>query len=262
MSRLEYKYLVPVEQLSQLRDALSPFVETDAYTPEMAKEYTVHSLYFDTLSLDYYYQKLAGIQHRLKIRARGYNTETKDSIVFLEIKRKDDIYVSKNRACIFYKHIRDIFVSSDKKQYVRNGDGTPHAIDNARKFFYHMYRYSLRPTILIHYGREAFFQKFNKSFRITLDKNIRSTPFPGLEDLYSEGRTEPSLLGFFVLEVKFNRDVEFLPKWLTSILDNFNLKKTSVSKYTISLDTHGIPIQSDKHSILAFSHGYHFKSRN
>ena len=262
MSRLEYKYLVPNDKLSQLRDAFAPFVETDAYTPEASYEYTVHSLYFDTLSLDYYYQKLAGIQHRLKIRARGYNIPADDSTVFLEIKRKDDKYVSKNRARIMFKDIRDIFVSRDLKQYVKNGNGTSHAIDDARKFFYYMYRYSLRPTVLIHYDREAFFRKFNSLFRITFDKNIRSTPFPVLEDLYDEDRAVPSLPGYFVLEVKFNTDVEFLPTWLNVILDNFKLIKTSVSKYTITLDTHGIPMKSDKHSILAFSNGYHFNSRN
>ena len=113
MSRFEYKYLVPIKKLSRLRQALSPFVELDKHARNESGEYTVHSLYFDTYSLDYYYQKLAGIQHRKKIRIRGYNEQERDSLIFLEIKRKNNMEVLKNRAPLFFRHIRDIFINSD-----------------------------------------------------------------------------------------------------------------------------------------------------
>lgn len=259
MSRLEYKYLVPLEELSRLRQAISPFVEADEYAQNETGEYTVHSVYFDTFSLDYYYQKVAGIQHRKKIRVRGYNERERDTPVFLEIKRKNNMAISKKRAPLLFKHIRDLFVIGDVEQYVLNGDGTPEAVEDARRFFYHVYRHALRPTVLIRYEREAFFGKFNSSLRITFDKNLRSSPYPALEDLFGADGAVSSLLGHFILEVKFHDCIPSIPSWLKTILEHFNLKRAALSKYTICLDTHRIPRESSKLSTLAFSKSYHFR---
>lgn len=260
MSRLEYKYLVPLEALSRLRQVLSPFVEVDIYAQNEAKEYTVHSVYLDTFSLDYYYQKQAGVQHRKKIRVRGYNDENRDSPVFLEVKRKNNMVISKHRAPLLFKHIKDLFANGDVEQYVLNGDGAPDAVEDARRFFYHVYRHSLRPTILIRYEREAFFGKFNSSLRITFDKNIRSSPYPALEDLFRENGTVCSLSGHFVLEVKFHDTILSIPSWLESILEEFHLERRALSKYTICLDTHRIPQTSSKPSSLAFPKSYHSRT--
>ena len=64
MTRFEYKYLLPDGELPRLREALSPVTDADGYVPPDRGEYTVRSIYFDTPALDYYYQKLAGIQRR------------------------------------------------------------------------------------------------------------------------------------------------------------------------------------------------------
>ena len=260
MSRLEYKYLVPLEELSRLRQTLAPFVEVDTYARDHSDEYTVHSVYFDTFSLDYYHQKQAGIQHRRKIRVRGYNEQKGEASVFLEIKRKNNMAISKNRAPFLFKHIRNLFVSGDVKQYVPNGNGALDAVEDAKRFFYHVYRYSLRPTILIHYEREAFFGKFNPSLRITLDKRLRSSPYPALEDLFGEDGTRFSLPEHFVLEVKFHDDISSIPPWLETILEAFSLERMAVSKYTNCLDTHRIPQKSSKGSTLAFSKSCHFRT--
>lgn len=263
MNRLEYKYLVPLEALSRLRQALFPFVEMDEYARNEAGEYTVHSVYFDTFSLDYYYQKEAGIQHRRKLRVRGYNEGERDSPVFLEIKRKNNMAISKNRIPVLFKHVRDLFVSGDVERYVGNGDGAPDAIGDARRFFYHVYRRSLRPAVLIRYEREAFFRKFNDSVRITFDKNLRSSPYPALEDLFREDGTSLSLPGRFILEVKLHEGIPSgagIPSWLRAIMEDFKLERMSVSKYTICLDTHRMPRRSSKESSFALLKSCHFGS--
>ena len=86
--RLEYKFLVRKEYLNELRDALLPFLFFDEYAEkEIAKEYTCRSIYYDTSRMDDYYDKLAGIKIRKKLRIRGYNKQNDESVVFLEIKR-------------------------------------------------------------------------------------------------------------------------------------------------------------------------------
>ena len=46
-------------------------------------------------------------------------------------------------------------------------------ISDAEKFLYYYVKGSLNPITLVTYEREAFFSKFDKSLRITFDKNIR-----------------------------------------------------------------------------------------
>ncbi|MBI2501643.1 MAG: VTC domain-containing protein, partial [Candidatus Latescibacteria bacterium] len=101
-ARLEYKYLIPASALDLVRRRLEPFVEPDCHRIPGRDQYTIRSIYFDTRGLDYYYQKESGIQHRRKLRLRGYNQRIPSSRGFLEIKRKDDMAVSKARAsCLF-----------------------------------------------------------------------------------------------------------------------------------------------------------------
>jgi SPX domain protein involved in polyphosphate accumulation len=243
-----------------LRRVLSPFVEMDDNAKNEAGKYTVHSIYYDTFELDFYYQKEAGIQHRKKIRIRGYNREKRDSIIFVEIKRKNNMLISKYRAPSLFKNIQSLFVSGDVEQYVITGNGNPYAIEDARRFFFHIYRHSLQPTILIHYEREAFFSKFNPYLRITLDRNIRSSAYPNLEDLFRDEGTIHAMPKYFVLEIKFHDGISYVPVWLNSILEDFDLNKMAISKYKICLDSHHIPKRAYKGSTVSMFRSHKFIS--
>ena len=49
MSKLEYKYLVPISLLDVLRNEVHPFVEPDPYADKQQDgKYTVRSIYLDT----------------------------------------------------------------------------------------------------------------------------------------------------------------------------------------------------------------------
>lgn len=248
--RFEFKYLVPAADLADLRQAIAPFVEIDRHARDESNDYTVHSVYFDSPALDYYHEKMAGIKIRKKVRVRGYNEPRSDSPIFIEIKRKNNMAISKNRAWFPHHHLKALFASGHVERYIEPCASDPRDLEDARRFFYHVYRYSLRPVILIHYEREAFFRKFDPSVRITFDKNLRSNPFPALGDLFCENKVTPSLLGYFILEVKFYQGI---PSWLKTILEDFGLEREAVSKYTICLDEHGIPWKSSKGAMLTSS---------
>jgi hypothetical protein len=234
MSRLEFKYLVRLEDLDALRKALLSFLDPDPFTPSGSNEYTVRSVYLDTFGLDDYYEKESGVQHRQKVRVRGYNEQSLDTRVFLEIKRKDNMAIAKVRASVRFKDLRSLLESGDVERYVPR----PEAREEARRFLFHIYRHSRKPMVLIQYEREAYFYRFDSSVRLTLDKNLRSLAFPELEDVYEETRTRLSFPGHFLLEVKFSKGV---PSWFKGILHSFGLERTSFSKYCESLDFHGIP---------------------
>ncbi|HEX7357558.1 MAG TPA: polyphosphate polymerase domain-containing protein [Ignavibacteriaceae bacterium] len=234
--RLEYKFLLPVERIDELRRAISPFVFIDEYAErEINKEYTVHSIYFDTMRLDDYHDKLSGIKIRKKLRIRGYNYKDEKSIVFLEIKRKYENHISKNRAPLFFSDLKEIFNTADCEKYVLKKSNYIDAVNDARKFFYLSKIKNCSPVVLINYEREAYFSKHDTTLRITFDKNLRSTPLPDISDLYNEAGLKYAMPGNLILEVKF---FSGFPEWLQKILKKFELKRQAVSKYTICVDSH------------------------
>ncbi len=241
MGRFEYKYLAPLEILTDVRNAILPFVEKDSFTRAGDNEYCVHSIYYDTRDFEYYFEKLAGVQHRKKVRIRGYNEPCEDSRVFLEIKRKDNMIISKNRAPLLLRDCEPLFETKDIGKYIIDGNGSSRVYDDARRFFYQIYRHSLSPVIDIHYDREAYFYTFDPSVRITFDKFIRSMAYPKVQDLFDEKRVRHSLNGYFILEIKWNDNCRGIPLWLLDILGKYRLRKTALSKFCICLDSHQIP---------------------
>lgn len=235
MLRQEYKYLVPNELLPKLREMLLPYVVLDPHAArEPLKLYTVRSIYFDTPSLQFYYEKIEGFKDRKKLRIRSYYEYSPESKLFLEIKRKYERSVFKNRALTRYNNARDVFSGGDFKPFMLNGSKNSNCYKDAEQFLFHIYKMKLRPTILIVYEREAYFDKFDKTVRITFDRNLRSFPYPSIDELFRNSRLTPSMPNHFVLEVKFNR---FMPSWIKSIIGHFGFRWQSVSKYTICIDT-------------------------
>jgi hypothetical protein len=245
MARLEYKYLLPASATDLVRRRLATFVEPDHHRPPGRDQYTIRSIYFDTRDLDYYYEKESGIQHRRKLRLRGYNEYTPASRAYLEIKRKDDMAISKARACCLFDEAEVLFSSGDLDRYLEGGlEGRA----DGRAFFYHLHRHALRPVILVTYEREAFFARHLPALRLTLDQNLRSAPFPAIGDLYREDRMTPSLQGYAIFEVKFSLG---RPAWLMALLAELKLERLALSKYTIALDEHRLPQQRGAFSVLA-----------
>ena len=234
--KFEYKYLVPIERLPELRTLISPFMVTDTHMDMGGPAgYTVRSIYFDTFQYDDYHEKISGLKIRKKIRIRGYNGQNHKNIVFLEIKRKNEKRVKKNRAPVKYKNIKDLLISGDTERYIMTIKGFKEAIENSRQFLFHIYKKSLRPVVLVVYEREAYHGTFDNSFRITFDKNLRSMIHPDLQELYQEDHIKYSIPNHFVLEVKF---FDIFPSWLRSIIGSLGLRLQAFSKYTTCVDEH------------------------
>jgi hypothetical protein len=233
-ARLEYKYLVPARRLTELRRALQPFVEMDAYVknPDRA-EYTVRSIYLDTPDLECYQEKLDGVSMRKKYRIRGYDQVQADSVVFMEIKNKIYNHILKNRAPLPHRHLQSVLETGNYAPYVlaREINGPEHQSANYFLFYYH--RKNLHPVILIVYDREAFFCKFDRSLRLTFDKNVRSIPCS--MNAFHQEPLRYAFSQYFIFEVKFLKSV---PGWLQTIIHRFDLQRCSASKYEICLDSH------------------------
>lgn len=234
--RLEYKFLVNNRDLERLRQKLLPFLEYDPFVKggDNSNEYTVRSIYYDSNNFDFYHEKIEGYKVRKKLRIRSYDRESDNNLVFLEIKNKYDNFIGKNRAPLKFDNLESLLASKDVESYTLTNNGFANCLKDGEKFIHHVVKEGLRPTILIVYDREAYFSKFDKSLRITFDKNLRFYDQPRIENLYLDEDLQYPLPNHFVLELKFNNGY---PRWLQNIVMEFGLMRRSVSKYTICIDS-------------------------
>jgi SPX domain protein involved in polyphosphate accumulation len=228
--RDEIKYLIPTKLLPRIREQMLPYLRLDQFAGSSdVPDYCVRSIYYDTRDLRFYHEKKDGIKKRIKVRIRGYNEHTQDSIVFLELKRKRNDQVFKNRYPIYYKNINDILSG----KILRDDAPLKKKSVDREKFLFNYFSLLLRPTLLVIYEREAYYYKFNPDLRITFDKNIRSVKPDNIYSLFTDEHTIPTFRSHFVLEIKFSAP---LPSWVFSIIKQFHLQKRSVSKYVLSVD--------------------------
>lgn len=248
--KYEFKYIVPVSQLDELREAIKPYVELDPYAAEMdANEYTVRSIYFDTARFDYYYEKIDGYKIRKKIRIRGYNVQKGGDTVFMEIKRKLKEPIEKDREKMTFEIMKRLMAGEGAQAYGDVEDD--HGVNGAGKFLYHVYRNNLKPVVLVVYEREAFFDRFKTEVRITFDKNLRGIAYPTIDDLYSEKNAVEANKGRFIFEVKF---FDHFPGWLRPITGQLDLVRRSASKYIMCIDAHHLTVQSEKSDMFRLMH--------
>ncbi|MDQ3535490.1 MAG: polyphosphate polymerase domain-containing protein [Bacteroidota bacterium] len=197
-------------------------------------EYTVRSIYFDSPDFNSYYEKVEGYKDRKKLRIRGYNLYEPGCKVFLEIKRKLENNIAKNRVLVNFDDLPALLETSDINKYISLDYNSPRAYQDAIKFFYNLKRFSQRPVNLIVYEREPYHGKFNPGVRLTLDKNIRAMSHPKITDLYNEKGLVYLWDNFFILEIKYFTPV--MPRWARSLVEEFKLKHAALSKYAIGLD--------------------------
>ncbi len=251
--RQESKYVIPVYAMDDLRAAVAPYVRADNHRAlQHSNIYEIRSIYFDSFDLKDYYEKHAGLQMRKKLRMRGYNTMTEESEVFLEIKWKNNLFISKDRTPIKYKDARAILAGGDLDNYFPYRKDFPQAREKASKFLFYLKRHSRVPLNLVTYTREAYIGKFNHSDRVTFDSHIRSMMYPGLDDLFEEERLRTFLDREFVLEYKSENP---MPEWFKKIIRRFNLRKQAFSKYVRGIDAHYRAVgDCTKREIVSMSH--------
>ncbi|MGE5436937.1 MAG: polyphosphate polymerase domain-containing protein [Syntrophothermus sp.] len=239
--KYEYKYLIPNELLEKVREYLKPYIEQDKYTPDGSNEYLVRSIYFDNNNLTSFFDKVEGVAKRKKIRIRGYNSLTEDSIVFLEIKRKINNHTQKHRFKIPYNCLGNFLDNDGALPYkIKKADVNP-----LNYFLYNFKIGRLKPVVLINYTREAYFSKFDKNLRITFDKEINYKPYPELNTLFDDYGLREAKPNYFILEIKFYTSY---PLWLINLTRHFELQRISFSKYTVCLEDY------KKHSFLFSKH--------
>lgn len=212
MQRYELKYILTNEQIDYLVYALKGYMEIDKYGKT-----SIQSLYYDTKDYRLIRLSLEKPEFKEKLRLRSYGLASKDSQVFLELKRKAYDIVYKRRETMKIDEVCK-FMNYD---YCIDDN----QIGKELTYFRNYYK-ELVPACLIIYDRVAYYQK-DGDLRLTIDYNPRYR-FDNLNLTTSTKGTSLLKNGGAILEVKVQGAI---PLWLTKILNEGKIYKGTFSKY-------------------------------
>ncbi len=227
---MEFKYVLNLEKAFKVEKYLESLsLVKDEYSQH--GYYTVNSLYFDTPLLDDYYAKEDGLLKRKKIRARIY-TENFENIeyVCLEVKKKHNTSVNKERIMITPQEWQKL-LKGDVFYFLEALKTKKGAEEKAlHEFLFFFIKQSYRPQLFVQYKRKAYLTDLETPIRITLDKEVRCQRFQDVHESPFFIEVAPQ---HTILEVKFNKK---LPWWFKDMVERFDLRRTTFSKYSLSMN--------------------------
>ena len=219
--RNEWKYICSDWDLKLLENRLSGVLKKDRHAGGDGS-YSVRSLYFDDYDNTCAKQNEASLPDRYKWRIRYYGGGTSRHM-HLEYKRKHNGQGIKKSCKISEEECRKILSGDPMSVFWGTGE------DLLKQFCVAIINRRFEPKAIIDYERIAFVEPISH-VRITIDKNISASN--EFDKFISGNYLKMPLQGqnLHVLEVKFD---DILPSYLQRIINTFDRKPTSFSKYYI-----------------------------
>lgn len=220
-NRFESKFLLDKATYTDIQNKLLDYMELDEYN-KTNEYYTISNIYYDTKDNELIRTSLEKPKYKEKLRLRAYGIPKPDQKVYLEIKKKVCGLVNKRRTTLKLDEAYEFAETGLKpelKDYMNK--------QVLNEIEYMLKIYDLEPKLYLAYDRKALFGKENHNLRITFDSNIRTRRY----DLKLESGDYGELLledGKWLMEVKTERSI---PLWLTKLLSDYSIYKTSFSKY-------------------------------
>ncbi len=209
-NRFEYKYQVPIALSEKLITELTEHLYLDKYCKEHGS-YRIVNHYIDTPNYDLIRKSISKPMYKQKLRIRTYKeTIEDDELIFFEIKKKYDGIVNKRRCQMTYNEAKKLM--RDKCLDTVH-DYTNQQILKELTTIIKQDNYEQKTTII--YDRIAFFDR-NKDLRISFDFNIHSQNHTLLNS------------NLTLMEIK---TAGGMPLWLVQLLNKYNIRKKSFSKY-------------------------------
>ena len=212
--RYELKYLLTPDQKQAILKAMESYMQLDKYGRT-----TIRNIYYDTDDYLLIRRSIEKPVYKEKLRIRSYRRAKPDSTVFVELKKKYQSVVYKRRLSLPEKGALEWI---DKDAHCHNGTQIASEIE----YFLDYYK-TLRPVIFLSYEREAYYCKDGSDFRVTFDDNILCRR----EDLSLESEVYGTSIlpkGKVLMEIKCSGGI---PLWMTRVLSEEHIYKTSFSKY-------------------------------
>ncbi len=219
-NRVEQKYLLTEEAYENIKLCMQQHMIKDSYQDE--EFYQISNIYYDTEDNLIIKKSVSKPTFKEKLRLRGYGVINQDSLVFLELKKKINGYVSKRRTQITVREASDFILYGmfPKLQSYHN-------LQVLREIEYFLNKYQVRPALFLSYEREAYYCNDRPDLRITIDRQIitRRYDLDLAKGIFGKHLLEP---GYYVMEIKTNQN---FPYWLNEILNKTHSYSSSFSKY-------------------------------
>ncbi len=219
--RYELKYLVTSAQKAKIIESMKPYMELDQYGRTI-----IRNIYYDTENYRLIRNSIEKPVYKEKLRVRSYTKADSQSKVFVELKKKYKHVVYKRR-CSLTQEEAEQWLAGKRK--CKNQNQITKEID-----YFVTYYKTLRPAVFLSYEREAYYCKNGTDFRVTFDENVlfRQEQMSLMEDVWGT-----SLLpeGNVIMEIKCSGGI---PMWMSSVLSEEKIYKTSFSKYGTAYQKH------------------------
>lgn len=229
--RHELKYLITASQRTALLAHLAAYTEPDQNSAGH-HEYTIASLYYDTIDYKAYWDKVDGHRNRRKVRVRVYGTGvvTDATPAFVEIKGRYNRLMSKKRVALPYGQAVELDAYPAHLATV-----APEAQAILEEVIYLHAALQLQPACVVTYQRLALngLEPYG-DLRITFDTQLRGRTYD--LNLLTAGADSgryfipPELC---IMEIKINRNV---PYWLATLVAQQRCTPRRISKYCLALE--------------------------
>lgn len=226
--RFEFKYILDPVTALKAEEEIQRWMQIDPAAKN--NEYTVTSVYFDSPSLNDYYDKSGGFLKRKKARARIYEPYLTEATsgVWLEVKEKYNMSFVKSRvfvsrdewANLLDNNINSLLTAPREKQKK----------EALNKFIWHCLFEGRAPSYFVRYKRRPYVYHWPEKTRVTFDYNVQAARQNGLQNPHF---TQPVTKQAVIMEVKF---ASRLPWFINDIIKKLNLRRTSFSKYARGVD--------------------------
>lgn len=218
--RYEIKYMLSLEQKEKVVAAMAPYMKLDKYGRT-----TIRNIYYDTDNYLLARRSIEKPAYKEKLRIRSYSQASPDSTVFVELKKKYQSVTYKRRISLPEEEAME-WVAGEEHCH-------KHTQISAEVDYFLDYYKSLHPAVFLSYEREAYYSKNGSDFRVTFDDTIlcRQNDL----SLESEVYGTPILPeGMVLMEIKCSGSI---PLWMTHVLSEEHIYKTSFSKYGTAYKT-------------------------
>lgn len=228
--RMELKYILPERQVRRFIDRIAPYTQPDPFLIQEGKGRTVYpvtSLYFDSVDYQSLREKDAGLLARRKLRLRTYEEKFSETLVaFLEIKRRYDFVVSKDRLSLSVGHLNGIDPMGHLLGHLLSRVEASEEVAAEAQMLRSWY--NLQPTALVTYKRIPFVAKHDRKFRVTVDHALGGVWKPSR--LIGELPVRSCMSGYCVVELKCSHSI---PAWFHEVIQDLNMTRTAYSKYAM-----------------------------
>ncbi|MEV6362194.1 polyphosphate polymerase domain-containing protein [Nocardia asteroides] len=235
-NRYEIKYLADESDVPALRAALQEQMAVDAHSG--VGGYPVTSLYYDTATLRFYWEKIEGLKFRRKLRLRLYGDPgevTDATTVFVEIKQRVNRVTQKRRIRLPYDQARALCAGTLDMPF----QGREQAFVNEVSEL--VTKLDLRPIVTTGYNREAFVgTDSDLGLRATIDHSVHGRD----RDFHLGANAENRFIippHLAIVEIKAN---ERIPYWISDLTARLNMSVVRISKYCQSVEAYDLAPRS------------------